>query len=81
MASVARHFGPVALGVVLTGMGHDGTNGAALLRESGGRIVAEAASTCVVWGMPRSVTEAGLADQIIPLDEVAAAITLWVSSR
>jgi len=81
MASVARHFGPVTLGVVLTGMGHDGTNGAALLRESGGRIVAEAASTCVVWGMPRSVTEAGLADQVIPLDEVAAAITQWVSSR
>jgi len=35
----------------------------------------------VVWGMPRSVTEAGLADQVIPLDEVAAAITQWVSSR
>jgi two-component system chemotaxis response regulator CheB len=81
MASVARHCGPAALGVVLTGMGHDGTNGAALMRASGSQIIAEAASTCVVWGMPRSVTEAGLADQVAPLEEVAAAITHWATTR
>jgi two-component system chemotaxis response regulator CheB len=81
MASVARHFGSLSLGVVLTGMGHDGTNGAALLRENGGTIVAEDASTCVVWGMPRSVTEAGLANQVVPLDNVAATITHWVNAH
>ena len=81
MASVARHFGAVALGVVLTGMGHDGTNGAALMRENGSTIVAEDASTCVVWGMPRSVTEAGLADHVVPLDNVAATIANWVTAH
>jgi two-component system chemotaxis response regulator CheB len=74
MASVARHFGCVAVGVVLTGMGSDGTNGSALIHSAGGHIIAEAESTSVVWGMPRSVVEAGVTDEVVPLHEVAAAI-------
>lgn len=74
MAAVAQRYGPAAVGVVLTGMGRDGTNGALLIRSAGGQVIAEAESTCVVWGMPRSVAEAGAADLIVPLPEVAAAI-------
>jgi two-component system chemotaxis response regulator CheB len=74
MASVSKIFGAMAIGVVLTGMGSDGTNGAVLIHSAGGRIIAEAEETCVVWGMPRSVAEAGVADEIVPLHEVAAAI-------
>ncbi len=74
MHSVTQQFGAATVGVVLTGMGHDGTNGAALIHSAGGHIIAEDESTCVVWGMPRSVVEAGAADVIVPLPEVAAAI-------
>jgi len=62
------------LGVVMTGMGDDGTEGARLIRNSGGRILAESEQTCVVYGMPRSVVQAGLADRIVPLDRMADAI-------
>ena len=75
MASVAQHFGSSSVGVVLTGMGKDGTNGSALIHSSGGRVITEDETTCVVWGMPRSVMEAGIADEIVPLPKVAEAIT------
>jgi two-component system chemotaxis response regulator CheB len=55
-------------------MGSDGTNGARRIRAAGGQVIAEAEETCVVWGMPRSVTEAGEADRVAPLPEIAAAI-------
>lgn len=74
MSSVAQQYGAATIGVVLTGMGHDGTSGAALIHSAGGYVVAEAAATCVVWGMPRSVEEAGLADAVVPLEEVAGAV-------
>ncbi|NMC11376.1 MAG: chemotaxis response regulator protein-glutamate methylesterase, partial [Chloroflexi bacterium] len=74
MISVAQKFGASTIGVVLTGMGTDGTNGAALIHSSGGYVIAEDESTCVVWGMPRSVQEAGVADVIAPLHEVAGEI-------
>lgn len=62
------------LGVVLTGMGRDGTEGAMLIRQAGGRVIAEAESTCAVYGMPRSVVEAGAADYVAPLPEIAALV-------
>jgi two-component system chemotaxis response regulator CheB len=74
MTSIAQRFGASAVGVVLTGMGHDGTNGATLIHSAGGKIIAEAESSCVVWGMPRSVAEAGVADSIVPLNEMGQAI-------
>lgn len=74
MISVAQKFGASTIGVVLTGMGTDGTNGAALIHSSGGYVIAEDESTCVVWGMPRSVQEAGVANVIAPLHEVAGEI-------
>jgi two-component system chemotaxis response regulator CheB len=59
------------LGVVMTGMGEDGKVGAADIRSKGGRIIAEAEETCIVYGMPRAVVQAGLADRVIPLDQMA----------
>lgn len=74
MASVVKYFGPATVGVILTGMGNDGTNGCSLIHNAGGRVIAEAESTCVVYGMPRSVVESRLADEIAPIGEIAQRI-------
>ncbi|WP_438036123.1 chemotaxis-specific protein-glutamate methyltransferase CheB [Sorangium sp. So ce204] len=73
-ASAAAEFGPAVLGVVLTGMGDDGLEGSRAIRAAGGRVLAEAESSCVVYGMPRRVLEAGLAAAAVPLDQMPAAI-------
>jgi two-component system chemotaxis response regulator CheB len=65
--------------VVLTGMGNDGLRGAKEVRRRGGRILVEAERTCTVYGMPRAIVEAGLADEIFPLDQMAAAIAAEVN--
>jgi two-component system chemotaxis response regulator CheB len=73
-ASVAEAFGPRAVGVVLTGMGRDGLAGARAIKDRGGVVLAESAETCVVYGMPRVLAEAALADRMVPIDEMAGAI-------
>jgi len=65
--------------VVLTGMGNDGLRGAEAVRRHGGRILVEAETTCTVYGMPRAIAEAQLADDVLPLDQMAAAITAEVN--
>jgi two-component system, chemotaxis family, protein-glutamate methylesterase/glutaminase len=70
----AKHWGSRMVLVVLTGMGRDGLEGAKAVKAAGGRVLVEAESTCTVYGMPRAVAEAGLADEILPLDELAQAI-------
>jgi two-component system, chemotaxis family, protein-glutamate methylesterase/glutaminase len=72
--SAAEVYGERVLGVVMTGMGSDGRDGAAWIKARGGSILTEAEETCVVYGMPRSVAEAGLSDAIVPLDRMARAI-------
>jgi len=72
--SAAEVYGARALGVVMTGMGSDGREGAAWIKARGGRILTEAEESCVVYGMPRSVVEAGLSDSSVPLENMAAAI-------
>ena len=72
--SAADVYGARTLGVVMTGMGHDGKEGSAWIKARGGRILTEAEATCVVYGMPRSVVEAGLSDRSVPIDDMAAAI-------
>lgn len=72
----AAAVGGAALGVVLTGMGDDGLEGSRAIAAAGGRLLIEAASTCVVYGMPRSVYEAGLGAEAIPLGEMAREIAL-----
>jgi two-component system, chemotaxis family, protein-glutamate methylesterase/glutaminase len=74
IADAAAIYGTRMVLVVLTGMGRDGLEGAKAVKAAGGRILVEAESTCTVYGMPRAVAEAGLADEILPLDELAEAI-------
>jgi two-component system chemotaxis response regulator CheB len=74
IADAAKLFGSALVLVVLTGMGKDGLEGARAVKAAGGRVLAEAESTCVVYGMPRAVAEAGLADEILPLHELPTAI-------
>jgi len=74
MTSAVPIYGNRCVGVVLTGMGRDGSNGAALIHGSGGWVIAEDQTTCVVWGMPRSAVEYGAADEVVALPDVAAAI-------
>lgn len=62
------------VGVVMTGMGEDGKEGAACIKLKGGRIFAEAEESCVVYGMPRAVIEAQLADKVVPLERMSDAI-------
>jgi two-component system chemotaxis response regulator CheB len=69
--SAADVYGSRVLGVVMTGMGNDGREGAAWIKARGGKILTEAEETCVVYGMPRSVVEAGLSDKVVPLDRIA----------
>jgi two-component system chemotaxis response regulator CheB len=72
--SAAEIYGARTLGVVMTGMGSDGREGAAWIKARGGRILTEAEESCVVYGMPRSVVEAGLSDSSSTIDNMAAAI-------
>jgi two-component system chemotaxis response regulator CheB len=74
IADAASVFGRRMLLVVLTGMGKDGLDGAGDVRRAGGRILVEAESTCTVYGMPRAIAEAGLADDTLELDQLADAI-------
>jgi two-component system chemotaxis response regulator CheB len=72
--SAADIYGSRVLGIVMTGMGSDGREGSAWIKAKGGTILTEAESSCVVYGMPRSIVEAGLSDGEVPLDEMADAI-------
>lgn len=70
--SAAEVYGPRTLAVVLTGMGQDGLRGCELISSAGGRILVQDAATSVVWGMPGAVAKAGLADKVLPLNQIAA---------
>jgi two-component system chemotaxis response regulator CheB len=72
--SAAEVYRDRALGVVMTGMGSDGKQGAAWIKSQGGVVFTEAEETCVVYGMPGSVVAEGLSDRIVPLDRLAEAI-------
>ena len=73
--SAADVYGSRVLGVVMTGMGNDGLAGSAYIQAKGGRILTEAESSCVVYGMPRAVAEAGVSDRVATLDDMAATIS------
>lgn len=76
LRSLAETSGAGALGVVLTGMGDDGLEGARLMRERGGIVVTESRESALIWGMPRAVSEAGLADAEVDLQTIAALLPL-----
>jgi two-component system, chemotaxis family, protein-glutamate methylesterase/glutaminase len=72
--SAASVWGPATLAVVLTGMGADGTRGAVDVVAASGSVIAQDEATSVVWGMPRSVAQAGLCSAVLPLDQIAPRI-------
>lgn len=73
-ASAGAEFGASAVGIILTGMGKDGVEGARRLVACGGSILAQDEASCAVWGMPRAVIEAGLACAVMPPDKMARRI-------
>ena len=74
MESLAEHSTSQMVGVILTGMGHDGANGVASIKRKGGHIIAEDRSTCEVYGMPKSAVETGAVDEVLPLGQIPEAI-------
>ena len=70
--SAAAAFGNRVLGVVLTGMGHDGRDGAGHIVKAGGRVLVQDEASSVVWGMPGAVAQAGLAEAIKPLSDLGS---------
>jgi len=73
--SAANLFPGKSMAVILTGMGNDGTLGVRLLKRNGCFVIAQDEASCVVFGMPRAVIEAGFADAVLPLEEIASRIT------
>lgn len=72
--SAAETFGPRVLGVVMTGMGNDGTEGAAWIKAEGGKILTQSEATCIIYGMPRCAVEAGLSDGSVDLESMVGEI-------
>ena len=80
--SVGREYKKQTLGVVLTGIGDDGTDGAKVIKSFGGKIFAESEETALIFGMPKAVIKAGLADRVVPLhkmaDEILKEVQRWI---
>lgn len=72
MESAAVIYGASTIGIILTGMGSDGTLGASHIKAAGGKVIVQDESTCAIYGMPQSVVKAGLADKILPLNMIAS---------
>ncbi|MCE1253728.1 MAG: chemotaxis-specific protein-glutamate methyltransferase CheB [Anaerolineae bacterium] len=73
--SIARVYGSRAVGLILTGMGNDGTSGLLSIHAAGGFVIAQNEATSVVYGMPGSAVAAGAVDQVLPLDQIAPTLT------
>ncbi|HUI29095.1 MAG TPA: chemotaxis response regulator protein-glutamate methylesterase [Candidatus Acidoferrales bacterium] len=73
-------FGGRVLAIVMTGMGKDGLEGAKMIKSAGGKILAQSEDTCVVYGMPKAIVDARIADSVVPLEEIASVITSSVST-
>ena len=72
--SCAKVYGPKTLGIVMTGIGRDGTEGAAAIRAAGGVVLTQSKSTCAVYGMPKSCVEAGESDAQLDPDDLRRTI-------
>lgn len=79
--SIAAHYGPQAVAVVLTGMGRDGLDGAVAVHEAGGQVLAQDEESSVVFGMPGVVVARGIADVVGPVDVLAEHLTAIVTRR
>ncbi len=79
--SAVEAFGGDTVAVVLTGMGHDGRDGCAALQSGGARVIVQDEATSVVWGMPGAVVNAGLADEVLPLADIAGSVMQLMRAR
>ncbi|MBU0973579.1 MAG: chemotaxis response regulator protein-glutamate methylesterase [Proteobacteria bacterium] len=77
--SIAQHYVGRATGVIMTGMGSDGSKGLALMKKNGSQVIAQDEATCTVFGMPKEPIESGIADVIAPLDKIADEIVKTVN--
>jgi len=73
-SSIAEVYGGAVIAAILTGMGHDGLRGVEILKAQGASILAQDEASSVVWGMPGAVVTAGLADSVLPLDQIVPEI-------
>ena len=78
METAGNIMGRRTVGVMLTGMGSDGVDGAKVLREKGGTLIAQSEASCVVYGMPKAVIDANLANLVLDADDIAQAIVASV---
>ena len=78
--SVAEQYSGNVLCVILTGMGRDGTDGAIALKKRGAYVIAESQKTCVVYGMPKAAVDAGVVDEVLPLNEIPEAMVRLVKN-
>lgn len=78
MESVAAYAGAMSIGAVLTGMGNDGVRGVQAIKRAGGLVLAQDEGTCVIFGMPAEAIKTGAVDQVLPIDQIYAAIEKWV---
>ena len=74
LRSVAKAYGAHVLGLILTGMGHDGLNGGRVVVDAGGTVLAQDEATSVVWGMPGAVATGGLCSAVLPIDEIGPTV-------
>lgn len=79
--SAAEVFGRKVIGVILTGMGRDGAEGAVKIKAAGGTVFTEHESTCTIYGMPRAAVQAGASDMQVPIQDMAMAITAALAGR
>jgi two-component system chemotaxis response regulator CheB len=77
--SIAPIYGSRVVSLVLTGMSCDGADGAEEVKKMGGKIIAEAESSCVIYGMPKEIVKRNLADLVLPLDKMAEEIIKIIS--
>jgi two-component system chemotaxis response regulator CheB len=78
MESVGNVMNMRVVGVIMTGMGSDGCDGIKVLKQKGGYVIAQDEASCVVYGMPKAVVDAGLADEVVELDKIAETINAAV---
>ena len=78
--SAAQAAGPLAAGVIMTGMGDDGAGGLLEMREAGSLTIAQNEASCVVFGMPREAIRRGAARYVVGLDSIPSTIMAWVAN-
>lgn len=81
LETMVAHYGGRMLAVVMTGMGQDGLAGCRSVKQAGGLVITQSAEGCAVYGMPKVVAEAGLADAVLPVEGIAEALTACAHGR